>query len=157
VLVMNAGRIVDAGSTERMLTEPGTEFGAALAGLNLVLGAPSGTSTLRTQDGIELAGIAEQPLTGSAAAGVFPPSAVAVFPADPLHRAGAGSPRNVWAGRVLQAEQGPSAVRLRVSVNDSPIVLAADVTPAAVAALPIEPGADVRVEVKATQVRMFPR
>jgi molybdate transport system ATP-binding protein len=157
VLVMDAGRIVDGGDTGRMLSEPGTEFGAALAGLNLLLGTPNGPNSLRTDAGIELAGIAETPLSGSAVAGVFPPSSVAVFPVDPDHRSGDGSPRNVWAGRVLQVEPGPSAVRLRVEVDGTATVLAADVTPAAVAALSVGPGSTVRLEVKATQVRLFVR
>lgn len=169
VMVMSDGRIIDSGTTARMLTEPGTEFGAALAGLNLILGtADSRGTALRTDDGVEVTGIADEPLPpGGPAAAVFPPSAVAVYAT-----AAVGSPRNLWAGRVLTVEPGPAAVRLRIAVSGSvadgsatdgsattgpTTVLAADVTPAAVAALPISPGARVHAEVKATQVRLYPR
>lgn len=169
VMVMSDGRIVDSGTTARMLTEPGTEFGAALAGLNLILGtADSRGTALRTDDGVEVTGIADEPLPpGGPAAAVFPPSAVAVYATPAV-----GSPRNLWAGRVLTVEPGPAAVRLRIAVSGSvadgsatdgsattgpTTVLAADVTPAAVAALPISPGARVHAEVKATQVRLYPR
>lgn len=164
VMVMSDGRIIDSGTTARMLTEPGTEFGAALAGLNLILGTAEGNGTaLRTGDGVGVTGIADEPLPhGGPAAAVFPPSAVAVY-ADAV----AGSPRNVWPGRVLTVEPGPAAVRLRIAISglhargaggaNSGTVLAADVTPGAVAALPIAPGVRVYAEVKATQVRLYPR
>lgn len=164
VMVMSDGKIIDSGTTARMLTEPGTEFGAALAGLNLIPGtADSSGTVLRTADGVEVTGIADEPLpAGGPAAAVFPPSAVAVYATPAV-----GSPRNLWAGRVLTVEPGPAAVRLRIAVSGSTTdgsaptgvttVLAADVTPAAVAALPITPGARLHAEVKATQVRLYPR
>ncbi|MDQ2849105.1 MAG: ATP-binding cassette domain-containing protein [Actinomycetota bacterium] len=169
VMVMSDGRIIDSGTTARMLTEPGTEFGAALAGLNLILGtADSSGTALRTHDGVEVTGIADEPLPpGGPAAAVFPPSAVAVYATPAV-----GSPRNLWAGQVLTVEPGPAAIRLRIAVSGSAssgsaadgsatagasTVLAADVTPAAVAALTISPGARVHAEVKATQVRLYPR
>lgn len=153
VLVLSAGRVVDAGETSRMLTEPGTEFGAALAGLNLLLGHGDGGGALRTEDGIAVSGIAEPLLSpGAAAAAVFPPSAVAIYADPPI-----GSPRNVWPGFVLSVEPGPAAVRLRIAIPGTSAVLAADVTPAAVAALPLQPGSTVHAEVKATQVRLYPR
>lgn len=153
VLVMSQGRVVDAGRTSRMLTEPGTEFGAALAGLNLIIGTATADARLRTDDGIVVAGLAETSLRpGLPASAVFSPAAVAVSPRPP-----GGSPRNQWRGLVLTAEPAPSAVRLRIALTGSDIVLAADVTPAAVAALPLAAGADVHVEVKATQVRLYQR
>jgi len=153
VLVMSQGRVVDAGRTSRMLTEPGTEFGAALAGLNLIIGTATADARLRTDDGIVVAGLAETSLQpGLPASAVFSPASVAVSPLAP-----GGSPRNQWPGLVLAAEPAPSAVRLRIALTGSDIVLAADVTPAAVAALPLTAGADVHVEVKATQVRLYQR
>ncbi|MGI8418953.1 MAG: ATP-binding cassette domain-containing protein [Nakamurella sp.] len=174
VMVISDGKIIDSGTTAGMLTEPGTEFGAALAGLNLMLGTADGSgTTIRTGDGVEVTGIADEPLlAGAPAAAVFPPSAVAVYAIPAV-----GSPRNLWAGRVLTVEPGPAAVRLRIAVigsagdgsasdgsateamppTEAMTVLAADVTPAAVAALPIFPGRHVHAEVKATQVRLYPR
>ena len=154
VLVLNEGRVIDSGPTSRMLTEPGTEFGAALAGLNLMIGtAAAGGTALRTESGITASGIAEVALAdGMPAAAVFSPSAVAMF-TDPPD----GSPRNRWPGTVLTVEPGPSAVRLRIVLTGSDVVVAADVTPAAVAALPLAAGAQVHVEVKATQVRLYTR
>lgn len=153
VEVMQDGRIVDSGPTARMLTQPGTEFGAALAGLNLIIGTAADAGSVVTAAGVTVTGLAENQLrAGTPAAAVFPPSAVVLATGRTRDSA-----RNHWEGRVLAIEPGPSAVRVRLVLAGTEQVVAADVTPAAVAALPIVPQASVHVEVKATQVRLYSR
>lgn len=153
VEVMQDGRIVDSGPTARMLTEPGTEFGAALAGLNLLAGIAADPGALVTPAGVTVAGLADPALRpGTAAVAVFPPSAV-VLASGSTH----DSARNRWPARVLTVDPGPSAVRVRLLLEGTEQIVAADVTPAAVAALPIVPHAGLHVEIKATQVRLYAR
>jgi molybdate transport system ATP-binding protein len=78
----------------------------------------------------------------------FRPAAVAVH-----RRLPEGSPRNVWAGRVVAMEHYAETVRVRVEA--SPTVLA-DVTIAAVGELRLAAGDPVWVAVKATEVRVYP-
>lgn len=164
VLVMDAGRVVDSGPTQRMLTEPGSQFGAALAGLNLLLGTTSGDGRLLGDDGVQAFGIAEDALRdGVAAAAAFPPAAVSVSavarardPAISDGSAPASSVQNHWTAAVVAIEPGAGAVRIRTRLG-SGTMIAADVTPAAVAAVPIVVGMSVTLGVKATQVRLFAR
>ena len=71
---------------------------------------------------------------------MFPPAAVAVFAERPH-----GSPRNVVPVRLAAVEPHGDLVRLRAGVRDGGPAwaegLAADVTPAALVDLPVEPGA----------------
>jgi molybdate transport system ATP-binding protein len=82
---------------------------------------------------------------------VFPPAAVAVFRDEPH-----GSPRNVLPVRLAAIEPRGDVVRLRAAARaGGPVTangLAADVTPAAVADLAVEPGAELWFAVKATEV-----
>ena len=150
VLVLQDGTIVDGVRPQLLLTRPGTEFGAALAGLNLVVGTAVAADALQIGS-IHVSGIADEPLRpGTPPALVFPPAAVAIFPGDPE-----GSPRNHWFAEVLSIEPGPAAARVRLQLADG-VALAADVTPAAVAALPIVPGMSLWIQVKAAQVQLFP-
>ncbi|WP_024476171.1 sulfate/molybdate ABC transporter ATP-binding protein, partial [Arthrobacter sp. CAL618] len=58
-IIIQAGRIVEAGPTRDVLERPRSAFGASLAGLNLVTGT-STTSGLVTGDGVRLSAIAEE-------------------------------------------------------------------------------------------------
>ena len=86
---------------------------------------------------------------------VFPPAAVAVFAERPH-----GSPRNVVPVRLAAVEPHGDLVRLRAGVRDGGPAwaegLAADVTPAALVDLPVEPGAELWFAVKATEVAIHP-
>ncbi len=88
---------------------------------------------------------------GESAVAVFPPSAVAVFRDEPH-----GSPRNVLPVQLAAIEPRGDVVRLRAAARPGgPVAadgLAADVTPAAVADLGVEPGAELWFAVKATEV-----
>ena len=151
IVVIDRGAVVDEGPTTRVLSAPRSPFSADIAGVNLlvgdVVGKGEGTVTMRTGDGVTVTGVAETGLAaGSAAAAVFRPSAVAVFPAEV-----AGSPRNQWPATVTGMEPAADGVRVRTSLG-----VAADLTPAAIAELGLAPGAKVQLSVKATEIRIHP-
>ena len=83
----------------------------------------------------------------------FRPAAVALFLARP-----AGSPRNVWPGRIVGLEPHGDGVRVEVGGAPDPVsTLLAEVTPAAVAELGLTPGLEVWAAVKASDIDVYPR
>ncbi|WP_028660012.1 sulfate/molybdate ABC transporter ATP-binding protein [Nocardioides insulae] len=151
VAVIEHGRVVEEGPTQQVLERPRSRFAARIAGLNLITGRWHGGALeghgLRVQgvtDGLALA-------EGSPAVAVFAPSAVSVFGNDP-----GGSPRNAWPVVVTDLEPREDRVRVRADTRLGEESLAADVTPAAVADLGLEPGVRVRFAVKATEVTVHP-
>lgn len=150
VVVLTAGRVAERGPTREVLARPRSPFTARIAGLDLIPGI-AGAGGLRTVDGLLVSGHAEGVDEGEAAVAVFPPSAVAVYSSPP-----SGSPRNVLPVRLAAIEPRGDTVRLRaVAADGGPSWvdgLAADVTPAAVADLAVEPGAELWFVVKATEV-----
>ncbi|MDQ4117984.1 MAG: ABC transporter ATP-binding protein [Actinomycetota bacterium] len=151
VVVLDRGRIAEEGPAREVLARPRSAFSARIAGLDLVPGTATGAG-LRTGDGVEIIG---EPLgvdAGEPAVAVFPPSAVSVFLDRP-----SGSPRNVFPVRLSALEPRGDTIRLRAAPRDprGPSWvdgLAADVTPAAVAELGVDPGAEVWFAVKAAEV-----
>ena len=109
VVVLEAGRIVDAGPTREVLSRPRTPFAAALVGLNLLVGESTAT-------GLRVAGrsiVASAPLSaGLAAAATVPPALVSV-----------GQGQNAIEGVVESVETRGDVVRIHVAG------LAADVAP----------------------------
>jgi molybdate transport system ATP-binding protein len=172
VIVLEHGAIVDSGSTATVLAAPRSSFTAALAGLNMVTGmtqsaAEPGAVTSMAAGGEhtadpmrQVSGVAAEPLApGAAAIAVFPPAAVAVYLEPPA----VGSPRNTWPATVVALERGPSAIRVRAQRSVSGggtsdgVVIAADLTPAAVSELGLQPGMPLYLAVKATEVRIHAR
>lgn len=127
VLVLDEGRVVQTGTPREVAARPRSEHVARLVGLNVV------------REGDELRS--------------FAPSAVAVSPrARSGHDAPATSARHRWAGRVAAVAPHGDAVRLLVSTEEGPELIA-DVTPASAVELGLEPGAEVWLSVKATAVQ----
>ena len=154
VVVLTDGRIVEEGPTSEVLARPRTAFTARIAGLDLVPGTACAEG-LRGADGTVVAGLTHDPLTdGEPAVAVFQPGSVAVH-LDAPH----GSPRNVFPATVAGLEPHGDVIRLRagVRVGGPPWVtgLAADLTPGAVAELGLEPGVDVHLVIKATEVAVY--
>ncbi|MGL3804495.1 sulfate/molybdate ABC transporter ATP-binding protein [Paeniglutamicibacter sp. R2-26] len=144
VVILEGGRMIEAGPTREVLNRPRSRFAAGLAGLNVLSGTAS-SEGISTSYG-EVSGTGEEPLVpGETATAAFPPSAVSVF-LDPPH----GSPRNTFEATVTDLE--PHGGHIRVRAGD----LAADITPAAVADLGLEPGTRAHFVVKATAVTIYP-
>lgn len=144
LVVLDDGAIVQTGTPSEIAARPRTSHVAALVGLNLLRGAARhGVVSLPAGGEVTAA----QPLSGQVFAS-FAPSAVSLYAAEP-----AGSPRNVWSGRVTSL--APHGDAVRVQVASTPPLLA-DVTPAALAALQLRPGTLVWASVKATEIAAYP-
>ncbi|MEJ2867412.1 ABC transporter ATP-binding protein [Actinomycetospora sp. OC33-EN08] len=155
LVVLDTGRVVESGPTAEVLRRPRSAFAARIAGLDLVPGR-SCSEGLRTAEGRVIGGTHPEPVDdGEPAVALFAPASVAVF-ADPPK----GSPRTVLPVRLAAMEPHGELVRLRAGVPDGGPDwvdgLAADVTPAAVAELGVEPGDDVWFAVKAAEVEVHP-
>ena len=156
LVVLAEGGVVESGPTAEVLTRPRSPFAARIAGLDLVPGTacPEG---LRTADGAVVAGLHPEPVAdGAPAVALFNPASVAVHTAVP-----SGSPRTAVEVRLAAMEPHGELVRLRAAAPDGGPSwvdgLAADVTPAAVAELDVEPGARLWFAVKAAEVAVHPR
>jgi molybdate transport system ATP-binding protein len=153
VAVMNDGRVVERGPTREVLSAPRTAFTARIAGLNLVAGTAV-EDGLRTPAGDVVTGIAAPDVVlGEPAVAVFPPNAVAVYSRDGERR---GSPRNTADGVVATLEPHGPVIRVRAEGGGWAHGLTADLTPAAVAELALEPGSAVTLSVKAATVSVHP-
>ncbi|WP_443690198.1 TOBE domain-containing protein [Pseudonocardia abyssalis] len=150
VVVLTEGRVVEDGGTREVLARPRSPFTARIAGLDLIPGVRD-VDGLRTPDGLLVSGRADGVEVGDAAVAVFPPSAVAVHTTRP-----GGSPRNALRVRLAAIEPRGDVVRLRAGAAPGGPAwadgLAADVTPAAVADLAVEPGDELWFVIKATEV-----
>ena len=143
------GDRVEHGPTQQVLAHPQSAFTADLAGVNLLRGrAIPGSGAQAQTAGSDLA-IATGPHEVSGPCWVtFSPDAVSLHREHPE-----GSPRNVWVGQVARVETHAGRVRVWL---DSPFPLSAEVTPAALADLPLRPGSEVWASVKASQVSVHP-
>ncbi|CAN5356011.1 ATP-binding cassette domain-containing protein [soil metagenome] len=145
VIVIDDGSIVESGPTAEVLARPRSAFTARLAGLNMVVGAASGTA-VRGEAGLVVEGAARGDVVqGQQAVAVFRPHAVSVFVQPP-----AGSPRNQIAVTVTELEPRDGNVRVRAGE------LSADITAAAAADLDLAPGVRAYFSVKANQVTIYP-
>lgn len=153
VVVLTGGRVVEQGPAREVLARPRSPFTARIAGLDLVPGTAE-EGGLRTADGLLVTGRAEGVESGEPAVAVFPPSAVAVFRTRPD-----GSPRNVLPVRLAAMEPRGDVVRLRAAAREGGPAwidgLAADVTPAAVADLGVEPGDELWFAVKSAETTVY--
>ncbi|MDJ0391857.1 ATP-binding cassette domain-containing protein [Rhodococcus sp. G-MC3] len=148
VVVVEGGRIVERGPTAEVLTAPRSAFAANIAGVNLIGGTAHTTETLRTSWGLTVHGHGDT--DNGAAVAVFSPAAVAVHLVPPH-----ASPRNVFETTIAEMDIHGATVRLRAPDNpDGSRGIAADVTPAAVADLELEPGKRVYFVVKSQEVAL---
>ena len=154
VLVIEAGRIVETGSTATVLAAPRSRFGARFAGVNLV--DRHGGRRRRADDAVG-DGLARQPRhptwrAGQPAVAVFPPAAVAVY-RDKPH----GSPRNTVEVTVAELDSRGPAIRVRADEQPDGVPgLAADITADSAAELRLAPGERVYFSVKAQEVTLHP-
>lgn len=145
IAVLDAGRVVETGTTQDVMRQPRSAFAASICGLNQLTGRATGAYELRTSAGAVVHGQPDSPLSvGERAIAVFRPSAVSVHRTPPT-----GSPRNVFTGTVTALE--PQAHLIRVRIDQ----LSADITPASVAELSLAPGVVVHCAVKAAEVSIY--
>jgi molybdate transport system ATP-binding protein len=150
VVVLDHGRVVEAGPTAEVIRHPRTPFTARIAGLNLVAGTAE-RSAVRTAGGEVVEGRPRTDLgPGEPAVAVFAPSAVAVFPELPH-----GSPRNSFAVTVVELEPRDEQVRVRAHTATGQVLMA-DVTAPVVGELDLYPGSMAYFLVKATAVTVYP-
>jgi len=150
VVVVDGGRVVEAGPTTDVLTRPRSPFAARIAGLNMVRGTWH-DGAVDGPDGVVVKGLTSDPVpvVGDPVVAVFRPSAVSVYREPP-----SGSPRNIIAATVSDLEPFGDQVRVRATPADGQS-LAADVTTLAVAELDLVPGLPVVFSIKATEVSIY--
>jgi molybdate transport system ATP-binding protein len=148
LVIVENGRVVQAGRPTEIARRPRTDYVAQLVGLNLYRGTASGTTVDLVEGGtITLA----EPATGPVHV-AFPPTAVSLYPEPP-----SGSPRNTWPAVVTGIEQHAHTVRVRLNATPTgPATLLADITPAAVADLHLSPGQPLHATLKATEIHTYP-
>ena len=148
LIIVENGRVVQAGRPTEIARRPRTDYVAQLVGLNLYRGTASGTTVDLMEGGtITLA----EPATGPVHV-AFPPTAVSLYPSPP-----SGSPRNTWPAVVTGIEQHAHTVRVRLNATPTgPATLLADITPAAVADLHLSPGQPLHATLKATEIHTYP-
>ncbi len=145
LLVLEGGRIVQAGPPAEVARQPGTEYVAKLVGLNLYAGRADGPAVALDGGGTFV--IPDRGQHGDVLVAVRP-SAVVVSTRQPV----GGSARNAWPARI--AGLSLLADRVRLDLDGHPPALA-DVTPAAVAELSLAPGTHVWLSVKATDLEVY--
>ena len=145
LVVLEAGRVVQAGTPAELSSHPRSRYVAELLGLNLYRGHADG-KTVVLDGGQRIIAADPVPVAGDVFA-VIPPRAVA------LHRQlPDGSPRNVWKGFVEDLDVVGNHVRAHVT-GELPII--AEVTPGAVASMRLDDGGSVYVAVKAMEVEVY--
>src|SRR3954452_16095620 len=145
VVVVEQGRVVQVGTPADVNRRPRTDYVARLAGLSLLSG--TGEGTIVRLDGGGVVAVAEQ-AAGPVFAAVRPES-VALYLSRPD-----GSPRNVWAARLVGATPHGGTVRCELA-GEVPLV--ADVTATAFAELGLAPGVAVWATVMASEVAVYAR
>lgn len=144
LVVLEEGRVVQAGTTAEISARPRSRYVADLVGVNLLRGRASG-------DRVEVGPSTSLVVPGAGTGEVFAvvhPRAVALYRSLP-----AGTPRNVWQGAAEDLDFEGERVRVRVG---GPVPIVAEVTPAAVAELRLAEGGPVWVSLKATEVSVYP-
>ncbi|WP_418960162.1 ABC transporter permease [Streptomyces tritici] len=143
VLVLDDGRALQDASPAEVARHPRSPWVARMLGRN----AWPGTATA---EGLALAGggtlVAADPLPeGTEALAVIAPEAVSVHREKP-----GGSPRNNWPGTVREITASGSRLRLLITSDQVPD-LVAEITPQAAAELGLADGTPVWTSVKATE------
>ncbi len=149
VLVLDEGRALQDAAPAEVTRHPRSPWVARMLGRN----AWPGTATA---DGLELAEgggpfvIADPLPAGTEALAIIAPEAVAVHRDRP-----GGSPRNVWPGTVREITATGSRLRVLITSDRAPDVVA-EITPQAAAELGLADGVSVWTSIKATETTVVP-
>ena len=145
LIVLEGGRIVQEGTPAQIARQPATDYVAKLVGLNLYPGRADGSHVVLSGGGAFV--VADHGLHGDVLVAVRP-SAIVVSTQRPQH----SSARNAWRAKV--AGLTLLADRVRLDLDGQPQAMV-DVTPAAVAELSLDPGSQVWLSVKATDLEVY--
>ena len=145
VVVLEQGRIVQEGTPALIARQPGTDYVAKLVGLNLYAGRADSSAVALTEGGTFV--IPDHGQHGDVLVAVRP-SAIVVSTQPPQ----SSSARNTWPAKIAGLTLLADRVRLTLDGQPSALV---DVTPAAVAELSLDPGTQVWLTVKATDLEVY--
>jgi molybdate transport system ATP-binding protein len=145
LVVLENGRIVQEGSPAQVARQPRTDYVAKLVGLNLYAGHADGSEVKLTGGGAFV--VADHGQHNDVLVAVRP-SAVVVSRQQPQ----LSSARNTWPAKISGLTL--LADRVRLDLDGQPPALV-DVTPAAVAELSLDPGRQVWLSVKATDLEVY--
>ncbi|MGD9482779.1 ABC transporter permease [Streptomyces sp. TRM70308] len=148
VLVLEDGRALQDAAPAEVTRHPRSPWVARMLGRNAWAG--TGTATGLVTPGGTVVTAAEPLPPGTEALAVIAPEAVALHRVPPT-----GSPRNAWAGTVREISAAAGRLRVLVTFDTAPD-LVAEITPAAAAELGLRDGSPVHVGVKATEVTLVP-
>lgn len=146
VVVLEGGRIVQEGTPALIARQPGTDYVAKLVGLNLYAGRVDGDTVALAEGGTFV--VPDHGQHGDVLVAVRP-SAVVVSTQPPQP----SSARNTWQAKISGLTLLADRVRLDLAGQPPALV---DVTPAAVAELSLDPGSQVWLTVKATDLEVYP-
>jgi len=142
IVVIEAGRITQAGTPEDIRLRPRSRYVADLIGLNLLRGTlRDGVIELAAGQSVSVAD--DRAFVGPVTATIHP-RAITLSADRPK-----GSARNVWPATVEDLDDEGDRIRVRVG---GAVPLAAEITPSARAELALQPGSRVWVSFKATEV-----
>ncbi|GAA1369729.1 ABC transporter permease [Streptomyces beijiangensis] len=145
VLVLDEGRTLQYAAPAEVSRHPRSPWVARMLGSNAWPGTAAEDGTLQLAGGGRLV-VADPIGEGAAALAVIAPEAVAVHRDRP-----GGSPRNVWPGTVREITASGSRLRIVITSDLAPD-LVAEITAGAAAELGLADGAAVWTSVKATEV-----
>ncbi|MEU3609642.1 ABC transporter permease [Streptomyces sp. NPDC035033] len=143
VLVLDDGRALQEDTPAEVTRHPRSPWVARMLGRNAWPGTAAADGLALDGGGVLVA--AEAPPPGTPALAIVAPEAVSVHRERP-----AGSPRNVWPGTVREITASGSRLRVLVTSDEAPD-LVAEITPQAAAELGLADGVPVWTSVKATE------
>lgn len=143
VLVLDEGRALQDASPAEVSRHPRSPWVARMLGRNAWPGTATAEGLALTAGGTLV--VADTLPTGTEALAVIAPEAVSVHRERP-----GGSPRNVWPGTVREITASGSRLRVLITSEEAPD-LVAEITPQAAAELGLADGTPVWTSVKATE------
>jgi molybdate transport system ATP-binding protein len=144
LIVVEGGRVVQAGVASELQARPRSSYVASLVGINLFRGRAA-ANRIKLSSGAEW--VAAEEASGDVFVAVHP-RAVALYHDRPV-----GTPRNVWEGSVAGVYHEAGRVRVQISSN---IPITAEVTTDAIADMSLQEGRRVWVAVKASEIAVYP-
>ncbi|MEU9746401.1 ABC transporter permease [Streptomyces niveus] len=143
VLVLDEGRVVQDAPPADVTRRPRSPWVARMLGRNAWPGTATADGLALTDGGLLV--VADPPPPGTRALAIIAPEAVSVHRDRP-----SGSPRNVWPGTVAEITSSGSRLRVLITSEQAPD-LVAEITPQAAVELGLADGVPVWTSVKATE------